>query len=392
MEDLKMAYNAIVVGCGISGAVVARYLAEQMNQKVLVIDRRSHIGGNMYDYKDEHGILVHQYGPHTFHTKKKELYDYMCKYADWEEYHLTCGAVINGKYTPTPFNFQTIDDFYEKDQASAIKQAIKEAYPGSEFATVLELLHHKNSLIREYAQFLFENDYSLYTAKQWGVSPKEIDPSVLKRVPIRFSYEVGYFDDTYQVMPKKSFTDFFENILNHSNITVSLNTEAKTVINLNKESREIMYNDHVFEGQVIYTGPIDELFDYKYGILPYRSLRFEWKSEQKSSFQDAPVVAYPQADDFTRITEYTKLPVQSADGWTTYAIEYSLPYKKGMKAEPYYPVLTEESKEIYQRYLKNVKEYTNLFLCGRLADFQYYNMDQALEKALQVCRAISIEN
>lgn len=387
-----MAYNAIVVGCGISGAVVARYLAEQMNQKVLVIDRRSHIGGNMYDYKDEHGILVHQYGPHTFHTKKKELYDYMCKYADWEEYHLTCGAVINGKYTPTPFNFQTIDDFYEKDQASAIKQAIKEAYPGSEFATVLELLHHKNSLIREYAQFLFENDYSLYTAKQWGVSPKEIDPSVLKRVPIRFSYEVGYFDDTYQVMPKKSFTDFFENILNHSNITVSLNTEAKTVINLNKESREIMYNDHVFEGQVIYTGPIDELFDYKYGILPYRSLRFEWKSEQKSSFQDAPVVAYPQADDFTRITEYTKLPVQSADGWTTYAIEYSLPYKKGMKAEPYYPVLTEESKEIYQRYLKNVKEYTNLFLCGRLADFQYYNMDQALEKALQVCRAISIEN
>ena len=392
MEDLKMAYNAIVVGCGISGAVVARYLAEQMNEKVLVIDRRSHIGGNMYDYKDEHGILVHQYGPHTFHTKKKELYDYMCKYADWEEYHLTCGAVINGKYTPTPFNFQTIDDFYEKDQASAIKQAIKEAYPDSEFATVLELLHHKNSLIREYAQFLFENDYSLYTAKQWGVSPKEIDPSVLKRVPIRFSYEVGYFDDAYQVMPKKSFTDFFKNILNHSNITVSLNTEAKTVINLKKESRKIMYNDHVFEGQVIYTGPLDELFDYKYGILPYRSLRFEWKSEQKSSFQDAPVVAYPQADDFTRITEYTKLPVQSADGWTTYAIEYSLPYKKGMKAEPYYPVLTEESKEIYQRYLKNVKEYTNLFLCGRLADFQYYNMDQALEKALQVCRAISIEN
>ena len=387
-----MAYNAIVVGCGISGAVVARYLAEQMNEKVLVIDRRSHIGGNMYDYKDEHGILVHQYGPHTFHTKKKELYDYMCKYADWEEYHLTCGAVINGKYTPTPFNFQTIDDFYEKDQASAIKQAIKEAYPDSEFATVLELLHHKNSLIREYAQFLFENDYSLYTAKQWGVSPKEIDPSVLKRVPIRFSYEVGYFDDAYQVMPKKSFTDFFKNILNHSNITVSLNTEAKTVINLKKESRKIMYNDHVFEGQVIYTGPLDELFDYKYGILPYRSLRFEWKSEQKSSFQDAPVVAYPQADDFTRITEYTKLPVQSADGWTTYAIEYSLPYKKGMKAEPYYPVLTEESKEIYQRYLKNVKEYTNLFLCGRLADFQYYNMDQALEKALQVCRAISIEN
>lgn len=381
-----MPYDAIVVGCGLSGAVVARYLAEQMNQKVLVIDRRSHIGGNMYDYKDEHGILVHQYGPHTFHTKKKELYDYMCRFADWEEYHLTCGAVINDKYTPTPFNFQTIDDFYEKDKASAIKKAIKDAYPGSEFATVLELLHHKNSLIREYAQFLFENDYSLYTAKQWGVSPKEIDPSVLKRVPIRFSYEEGYFDDMYQVMPKESFTFFFENIFNHHNITVSLNTEAKTVINLDNKSKKITYKDHEFEGRVVYTGPLDELFDYKYGILPYRSLRFEWKSEQRNSFQEAPVVAYPQADGFTRITEYTKLPVQKADGWTTYAIEYSLPYKKGMKEEPYYPVLTKESQEIYQRYLKDAKEYSKLFLCGRLADFKYYNMDQALEKALEITK------
>lgn len=388
MGDFKMSYDAIVVGCGLSGAVVARYLAEQMNEKVLVIDRRSHIGGNMYDYKDEHGILVHQYGPHTFHTKKKELYDYMCKYADWEEYHLTCGAVINGKYTPTPFNFQTIDDFYDKDKANAIKHAIKEAYPDSEFATVLELLHHENDLIREYAQFLFDNDYSLYTAKQWGISPKEIDPSVLKRVPIRFSYEEGYFDDTYQVMPETSFTNFFENILNHPNITVCLNTEAKTVISLERKTRRIMYSGREFHGRVIYTGPIDELFDYEYGVLPYRSLRFEWKSEQKDSFQKAPVVAYPQADEFTRITEYTKLPVQDANGWTTYAIEYSLPYKKGMKAEPYYPVLTEESQENYQRYLKEAKEYDNLLLCGRLADFKYYNMDQALERAIQVCNIV----
>lgn len=385
MEDFKMPYDAIVVGCGLSGAVVARYLAEEKNKKVLIIDRRSHIGGNMYDYKDEHGILVHKYGPHTFHTKEKKLYDYMCRYAEWEEYHLTCGAVINGKYTPTPFNFQTIDDFFEKEKANAIKCAIKESYPNSEFATVLELLQHENDLIREYANFLFDNDYSLYTAKQWGVSPKEIDPSVLKRVPIRFSYEEGYFDDTYQVMPETSFTNFFENILNHPNITVCLNTEAKTVILLERKTKRIRYNGCEFGGRVIYTGPIDELFDYEYGELPYRSLRFEWRSENTDSFQEAPVVAYPQEDEFTRITEYTKLPVQDTNGWTTYAIEYSLPYKKGIKAEPYYPVLTEESQEIYQKYLKESKAYDNLLLCGRLADFKYYNMDQALECAIHVC-------
>lgn len=383
-----MSYDAIVVGCGLSGTTVARYLAEKKNQKVLVIDRRSHIGGNMYDYRDEHGILVQQYGPHTFHTKKRELYEYMCRYAEWEEYHLTCGAVINGKYTPTPFNFKTIDDFFEPGKASAIKAAIKKAYPHRESATVLELLQHENDLIREYAQFLFDNDYSLYTAKQWGVSPKEIDPSVLKRVPIRFDYEEGYFDDMYQVMPKTSFANFFDNILNHSNITVHLNTEAKTVISLDKVSKRIIYQGGMFGGIVIYTGALDELFDYEYGVLPYRSLRFEWKSECRDSFQNAPVVAYPQADDFTRITEYTKLPVQVVNGWTTYAIEYPVPYKKGTKEEPYYPVLTEKSKRIHHSYYEMAKEYTNLILCGRLADFKYYNMDQALERALKISKSI----
>lgn len=174
-------YDVIVVGCGLSGAVIARQYAEK-KKKVLIWDRRKHIGGNMYDYVNEHGILVHMYGPHTFHTKKKQLFEYVSKFAEWEKYNLTCGAQINGKYTPTPFNFQTIDDFYDEKKANMIKTAIKQEYPDRKFATVLELLNNKNNLIREYAQFLFKNDYSLYTAKQWGVSPEEIDPSVLKRV------------------------------------------------------------------------------------------------------------------------------------------------------------------------------------------------------------------
>ena len=302
-------YDAIVVGCGLSGATVARYLAEKLSRKVLVLERRDHIGGNMYDYKDACGILVHKYGPHTFHTKKRELYEYICKYAEWEKYTLTCGTVIDGRYTPTPFNFQTIDDFFEKEQAQKIKNAIQEEYVNQNSATVLDMLNHHNIFIRRFAAFLFEKDYSLYTAKQWGISPREIDPSVLKRVPIRFSYDIGYFDDEYQYMPKVSYVDFFERLLGHPNIEIRLNYDFLEHANI-QEKKGIFFEKKFFHGAVIYTGAIDELFDCKYGRLPYRSLRFEWKTDNIESFQEAPVVAYPQADGFTRITEYTKLPVQ----------------------------------------------------------------------------------
>ena len=380
--------NAVVVGCGLSGAVAARELAEK-GYKVTVYEKRNHIGGNMYDYKSEDGILVHKYGPHTFHTKKKELYEYMAKYAEWETYKLTCGAEIDRKYTPTPFNFQTIDDFFSEEKANAIKNRIKEYYPNEEFATVLELLNHEDDLIREYAEFLFEKDYSLYTAKQWGVSPNEIDPSVLKRVPIRFNYDIGYFDDEYQVMPKQSYVYFFEKILNHKNINVVLNTDALSRISLDENGNQIYVENKLFDGLLIYTGPIDELFKYKYGVLPYRSLRFEWHHEDINSFQEAPIVAYPQAEGYTRITEYTKLPYQNVGNKTAYAFEYSLPYVEGKKQEPFYPVLTEESQETYRLYKDYASQFKNLILCGRLADYKYYNMDQALERVLSIIRLIS---
>ena len=381
-------YNAIVVGCGLSGAVVARFLAEEMGRKVLVLERRNHVGGNMYDYQDEAGILVHQYGPHTFHTRKKHLYEYMCKYGEWEEYRLTCGAVINEKYTPTPFNFQTIDDFYEVEKAEKIKSEIKKEFPGQKTATVLEMLNHSNSYVREYAEFLFENDYSLYTAKQWGISPKEIDPSVLKRVPIRFGYEEGYFDDKYQVMPKKSYTEFFGNLLKHPNVEVQTNSEMKDYVKLDVETGEILVERDKWKNPFVFTGAIDELFEWKYGMLPYRSLRFEWKTENKESFQPAPVVAYPQAKDFVRITEYTKLPVQKVGEKTTYAVEYSVPYRPGIKTEPYYPIPNKENFALYQKYRELAEEFPNLYLSGRLAEYKYFNMDQALENALELCEKI----
>ena len=382
MAGFNMDY--LVIGCGLSGAVVARHLAERGRQ-VTIWERRDHIGGNMYDYVDEHGFLVQKYGPHTFHTKKKELYDYMCRFGRWQDYKLTCGAAWGGKYTPTPFNFTTIDTFYPAEKAELLKEKLKKAFSGRDTATVVEVLAHPDEDIRGYAEFLFQNDYAPYTAKQWGVSPSEIDPSVLKRVPLRFSYEEGYFDDPYQVMPEQSFSHFFQNLLDHPNIHVELGVEALDHIQIRND--RIFLDGVPLEIPVVYTGALDELFGGIYGRLPYRSLRFEWKYEEKDSLQDAPVVAYPQEAGYTRITEYKKLPVQTGTG-TSYALEYPLTYQEGTQQEPYYHVLTEQSQQQYEQYRRAAEAVPNLICCGRLADFKYYNMDQALEQALNVCENI----
>lgn len=379
-----MENRVLIIGCGLCGSVIARKFAEA-GKKVEIWERRSHIGGNMYDYIDEHGILVHKYGPHTFHTAKKELYEYMYCFGEWQDYKLTCGAVWDGKYTPTPFNFTTIDTFYSDDKAGNLKKKLSAEFAGRDTATVLEVLQHRDADIRGYARFLFKNDYAPYTAKQWGVSPEEIDPSVLKRVPLRFSYNEGYFDDQYQVMPKHSYTDFFKNLLDHPNITVKLGIEALEHIKIVGHTIEIdgQRTNHA----VVYTGALDELFELKHGRLPYRSLRFEWRYSEKTSIQNAPVVAYPQEEGYTRITEYNKLPVQHTNG-SSYAVEYPLPYEEGQAMEPYYPVLTQKSTAQYDKYRLLAEAVPNLICCGRLADFKYYNMDQALERALRICEKI----
>lgn len=374
--------RCLIVGCGLSGAVIARQLAEQ-GERVEIWERRDHIGGNMYDYVDEHGFLVQKYGPHAFHTTKRELYDYICRFEQWQEYRLTCGAVWDGKYTPTPFNFTTIDTFYPPEQAAQLKEKLKKAFAGRETATVVEVLEHPDPEIRGYAEYLFEKDYAPYTAKQWGISPKEIDPSVLRRVPLRFSYGEGYFDDAYQIMPTNSYTTFFQNLLDHSNISVQLGVDALKHLEI-KENR-LWVDGSPADYTVVYTGALDELFGCVYGKLPYRSLRFEWKHTEQDSIQNAPIVAYPQEKGYTRITEYKKLPVQNKPG-SSYAVEFPLPYREGERMEPYYPVLTEESQEQYAKYAELAQQVPNLICCGRLADFKYYNMDQALERALTVCR------
>lgn len=372
--------DALVIGCGLTGSVIARRLAEQGKQ-VEIWERRDHIGGNMFDCVDEHGFLVQKYGPHIFHTTKRELYEYMCRFEQWQDYKLTCGAVWGGKYTPTPFNFTTIDTFYPPEQAGRLKAKLENAFQGRETATVIEVLGHPDPEIRGYAEYLFQNDYAPYTAKQWGVPPEEIDPSVLQRVPLRFSYDEGYFDDEYQAMPVHSYTAFFENLLDHPNITVRPGIEA--LEHLSVSGTSLLLDGAELSIPVVYTGALDELFGCIYGRLPYRSLRFEWKFSDTDSLQDAPVVAYPQEKGYTRITEYRKLPVQEGCG-SSYAVEYPLPYREGAKMEPYYPVLTPASRKQFEKYVCLAERIPNLICCGRLADFKYYNMDQALDRALNV--------
>lgn len=380
-------FDVLVIGCGISGAVVAAKLADK-GYRVLILERRDHIAGNMYDYIDEHGVLIHKYGPHIFHTSDDEVYELMCHYGEWDDFTLVCGAEINGICTPTPFNFKTIDDFYSAEDAAKLKEHILKAFPGRDTATVVEVLSCEDPVVSGYAQFLFDNDYSLYTAKQWGVPADRIDPSVLKRVPLRLSYEEGYFSDKYEMMPRKSYTEFFRKLLDSENITVKLNTDAFSHITVSADKTKLLYDGEELTVPVVYSGALDELFGCEFGALPYRSLRFEWKYEETERLQKYPVVAYPQAEGFTRIVEYKQLPVQDVKG-TTYEVEYPLPYKSGTRQEPYYPVLTEDSIRQYERYSELAKQIPVLYPCGRLADFKYYNMDQAVKNALDIAGKVA---
>lgn len=373
----------VVVGAGLSGSIIARFLAEKKNKKVLVVDKRNHIAGNLYDYVNDDGILVQQYGPHIFHTNSERVMKYLERWGIWKPFHLECMVYMNGKYTPSPFNFQTVDDYFTKEKAECIKEHIGKVFPNRESATVVEMLQNEDAVVREYAQYLYDNDYSLYTAKQWGLDPAEIDVSVLRRVPVLFSYRKGYFSDRYQAMPESGFTSIIKKILEHSNIDTLLDKNAVEGITIDMENNIVRYEGR--EVPIVYTGALDELLGYRFGRLPYRSLEFEWKTINQESYQEAPVVAYPQESGYTRITEYKKLPIQHIKDKTTVAIEYPVKVSEVEETEPYYPIPTESSELAYKKYRDAVSDISNLILCGRLAEYKYYNMDQVVERALEIC-------
>ena len=377
-------YDYIAVGAGLAGSIIARRLAEDRNKRILILERRDHLGGNTYDFKDDHGIRAQKYGPHVIHTNCEEVFRFITRFCEPVYYRTKCEAVLNGVSTPSPFNFRTIDQFYEKKEAVALKEKLLSYYGGRQSVTVVELMEAEDEDIRGFAEFLFENDYRPYTAKQWDLDPAEIDPSVLRRVPVVLSYGDTYFYDKYEFIPKDGFEELVRRIIDHPNIDTRCNVDALDHISFDHEHGRVLFNN--MECRLVYTGAVDELFDYRFGVLPYRSLFFDFRSVPEDSFQNSAIVAYPQEPGYTRITEYTKMPYQNGNGWTCIAYEYPVPYYNDAKKgnEPYYPVLTEDSKATYEKYCAYARKFSDLTLCGRLAEFKYYNMDQVILRAMEV--------
>jgi len=377
----------IIVGAGLSGATVARLFAEG-GFDVTVIDRKENIGGNLYDYVDKNGILIEPYGPHVFHTDKKEVYDFLSKFTDWIPYkHKVLAKVRKDKLVPVPFNLTSLYALFPKEKAEKVEELLGKKLKDGQGISIFDLIKAEEPEIKEFGDYVYKNVYSVYSMKQWGIKPEHLDCSVMNRVPVYLNRDDGYFTDKYQFMPKDGYTEMVSNVLRHPRIKLKLKTDANRIIAL--RDGNIYLNGKSFDGILIYTGCVDELFSYKHGVLPYRSLKFKFETKKCSSFQRTAVVNYTVSNKFTRITEFSKFTCEPKDV-TVIAKEYSVPYKKN-KNVPYYPVPTENNHKTHALYEQQAKEYKNLYLLGRLANYKYINMDVAIKNAMDLYEKITGE-
>lgn len=375
--------DVIIIGAGFAGATVANVLANK-DKNVLIIDKRDHIGGNAYDYMEE-DILIHKYGPHIFHTNSKEVFDYLSNFTEWYKYeHKVLGHVDN-KLVPIPFNFKSIEECLP-EKAEKLIELLKKDYGEGKKVPIMDLLMNENRDIRYLANYIYEHVFKYYTMKQWDMKVEELDSAVSARVPVNTSYDDRYFNDTYQYMPKEGYTKLITKMLDNEHIEVLLSTNVTDILKL--EDGTVYYNGEVFEGDVYYTGAIDELFEYKHGELPYRSLDLILERLNKT-FQDAATENYPENDvKFTRITEYKHFMEVEPKGVTYIHTEYPFPYKRNGEVGnvPYYPIIKDENQALYETYVKEASKYPKLHLIGRLAEYKYYNMDAIVLKALEMCK------
>jgi UDP-galactopyranose mutase len=369
----------LVVGAGFSGATVARLLAESGND-VTVLDRRETVGGNAYDCVDKNGILVQPYGPHIFHTSDKSVFEFLSRFTEWTDYeHKVLARVRKDKLVPVPFNLTSLFSLFPS-KAEGIKKILIDEIGYGKKVPILQLKKHENPEIRAFADFVYKNIFYIYTMKQWGFKPEQLGSEVMNRVPVYLSEDDRYFLDTYQYMPKNGFTELITNILRHPNIKIKLKTDVKKEIAL--IDGKIYYGGREFLGSLIYTGCVDELFDYKYGVLPYRSLKFKFKTLKMPSYQPSAVVNYTTSHKYTRISEFTKFTCEQKEN-TVIVKEFPIRFKKG-KNIPYYPIPIEKNKNHYEKYLSEAKNYKNLYLLGRLATYKYINMDVAVKNAMSL--------
>jgi len=384
MKRGRKMFDSVIIGAGVAGSVAARELAEA-DRRVLVLEQRDHIGGNCYDELDEHGILIHKYGPHIFHTKEQKAYDYLSRFTEWYAFGHEVVANVHGTLIPVPFNLNTLHMVYEKEKADALEKKLVEAFGMETRVPILKLREHEDPEIRQIADFVYENIFLHYTMKQWGQTPEEIDPAVTGRVPVLISYDNRYFQEPYQGMPLHGYTPMFEAMLDHPNITVETGVDARSRMTF--EEKQVLFDGEPFAGEVIYTGPLDELFGCRFGRLPYRSLNFDFEYLPQEDFQGHSVVNYTVSEDFTRITEFKYLTGQKAAG-TTIVREYPFAYTGAEGEIPYYSIANEENQKLYEKYRDLVSAIPNVWLLGRLAEYKYYNIDAMVMKALELTEQI----
>src|SRR5215212_4151520 len=350
-------FDYLIVGAGFAGSVLAERLARCAGKRVLLVDRRPHIGGNAYDHYNEEGILVHRYGPHIFHTNSERIYDYLSQFTEWRPYEHRVLAQVNGKLLPIPINRTTVNALYGLNLET---ESECEAFFASRAEPVERCRTSEDVVVSKVGRELYEKFFRGYTRKQWGLDPSELDAQVTARVPTRTNRDARYFTDTYQAMPKYGFTRMFGNMLDHSNIKVLLNTDYREV------------KEMVPYRELIFTGPVDEYFDYQFGKLPYRCLEFKHETLNKPQFQPVAVVNYPNDNAYTRITEFKYLTGQEH---SKTSIVYEYPQAEG---DPYYPVPRPENAALYLKYKQLADETPNVHFVGRLATYKYYNMDQVV--------------
>ena len=376
-------FDIVIVGAGLAGSVLAERLAKS-GKKVLVIERRKHIAGNCYDEVDSSGILIHKYGPHLFHTDDANIWAYLSQFTEWTLYHHRVKAVIDGKPVPLPFNLNTLHEVFPSSLADKLEAALLRSFEYGKRVPILELKNSADADLQFLADYVYEKVFLHYTEKQWGLPPDKISEAVTARVPILIGRDDGYFSDHFQAVPKFGYAKLVANMLDHKNIKLLLNTDSKEVMELSGEYLRLFRKR--FKGRLIYTGQLDELFDKKFGQLPYRSLDMKFETVEAEKFQAAPVINYPNAYDFTRITEFKQIhPTHSTR--TTILKEYPQAYVAGMN-EPYYPLFTDEARAAYEKYSAELAAFKNVTAVGRLAEYRYYDMDDVIKRALEVAAAL----
>ncbi len=363
----QLAFDYLIVGAGYAGSVLAERLATVLDKRVLIVDRRNHIAGNAYDHYDPAGLLVHKYGPHIFHTASQEVFEYLSQFTQWRNYQHRVLASVDGQLLPIPINLDTINKLYGLSLNAAQVEGFFESVAEKRDA----IRTSEDVVVNKVGRELYNKFFRGYTRKQWGLDPSELDAQVTARVPTRSNRDDRYFTDAYQAMPKLGFTRMFENLLDHRNIKIMLNTDYREIQGV------IPY------GEMIYTGPVDEFFDYRFGKLPYRGIQFRHETHDVEFFQSAPVVNYPNDYLFTRITEFKYLTGQQH---AKTSVVYEFPTADG---DPYYPVPQPQNAELYRRYHELAKALPRVHFAGRLATYRYYNMDQVVAQALTLFKHIA---